>query len=250
MIISHRHKFIFIKTRKTAGTSVEYALAAICGEDDVLTPDFMHKSDADELAREARNWQGRANPMWELIHSRRPIDVARIMRDAWKRPRFYSHMRASAVKARIPARIWRSYYKFGFERNSWDKSISFYHWNHRFRKENEMPSFEDYLFNRKGRTIDQHYSTDWARYTQRDAIIVDRVCDYANLEAELRSALSEAGVPQREIDLVTLPKLKSNIRAGRRKTIYTQRAAEKVADIFRREIKAFNYEIPPHLMVE
>ncbi len=31
MIISHEHKFIFLKTKKTAGTSVELALTRLCG---------------------------------------------------------------------------------------------------------------------------------------------------------------------------------------------------------------------------
>jgi hypothetical protein len=38
MIISHRHRFIFIKTRKTAGTSIEVYLSRFCGEEDVVTP--------------------------------------------------------------------------------------------------------------------------------------------------------------------------------------------------------------------
>ena len=37
MIASHQHRFIFLKTRKTAGTSVEIALSKVCGPDDVIT---------------------------------------------------------------------------------------------------------------------------------------------------------------------------------------------------------------------
>ena len=36
MIISHKHQFIFIKTVKTAGTSIEVLLDSICGPDDVV----------------------------------------------------------------------------------------------------------------------------------------------------------------------------------------------------------------------
>ena len=38
MILSHTHKFIYIKTYKTASTSIEAALSAVCGPDDVITP--------------------------------------------------------------------------------------------------------------------------------------------------------------------------------------------------------------------
>lgn len=38
MILSHDWRFLFLKTRKTAGTSVEIALSRICGPLDVITP--------------------------------------------------------------------------------------------------------------------------------------------------------------------------------------------------------------------
>jgi hypothetical protein len=37
MIVSHEHKFIFLKTKKTASTSIELALSALCGDGDVIT---------------------------------------------------------------------------------------------------------------------------------------------------------------------------------------------------------------------
>ena len=36
MIVSHRHRFIFVKTAKTAGSSVELYLRQFCGPDDIV----------------------------------------------------------------------------------------------------------------------------------------------------------------------------------------------------------------------
>ena len=47
MILSHTRRFIFIKTRKVSGTSMEISLSKNCGGDDVITP----ISYEDELVR-------------------------------------------------------------------------------------------------------------------------------------------------------------------------------------------------------
>jgi hypothetical protein len=57
MILSERHRFIFIKGMKVASTSTEMALSQLCGPDDIITP----ISQVDELERLAsgaacRNW--------------------------------------------------------------------------------------------------------------------------------------------------------------------------------------------------
>jgi hypothetical protein len=57
MIVSHEHKFIFLKTKKTAGTSIELALSALCGPDDVITPLTTIDEALREGKRGARNWR-------------------------------------------------------------------------------------------------------------------------------------------------------------------------------------------------
>lgn len=210
MIISHRHKFIFIKNRKVAGTSVELALQAICGENDILTPDHIHTTEHDVLKPYAKNYEGRFNPIGEIFQSPGPYTTARVVRDFWKRPKFYNHIRASSVRARIPREIWDSYYKFTFERNPWDKALSFYYW---FGRNKALPSFNDFIQNHRNfGTIDQTLPTDWTRYTLQDTVIVDDVFDYNNIEQNLKKALRNAFVPAEQIEGISLSNQKGSLR--------------------------------------
>lgn len=93
MIISHKYKFIFIKTRKTAGTSVEVFLSGICDKNDVVTPIFPSVQ-----GHQARNFEG-----------------------------FYNHISARDVKKAVGKNIWDKYFKFCIERNPWDKTLSYYY---------------------------------------------------------------------------------------------------------------------------
>ena len=57
MIVSHEHRFIFIKTRKTAGTSIEISLSKYCGPNDIITP----IAEVDEKIRESLGHKGPQN---------------------------------------------------------------------------------------------------------------------------------------------------------------------------------------------
>lgn len=109
MIISHKYKFIFIKTFKTAGTSLEANLSHYCGEDDVVTE------------------------IYPPVVGHRPRNAEP----------FFNHISAVAVRHIIGEQVWCSYFKFCVERNPWDKVISFY-WMERFRNGGEL-DFDSFL---------------------------------------------------------------------------------------------------------
>ena len=93
MILSRSLGFLFIKGKKVAGTSVEMALAQLCGPDDIVTP----ISALDECARaphNARNFS--ADPAKEKRY------IERMLRGETAKPPqkiYYNHMSIDEVEA-------------------------------------------------------------------------------------------------------------------------------------------------------
>jgi hypothetical protein len=138
MIISHKHKFIFLKTRKTASTSTEFALNEICGPDDVVTPVGV----IDETKRTGlgpRHYQYRP----PLLSTEWPNLVSRYVRNGKMPLNFYGHMHGWRVKRRAGKKIWNSYFKFAFDRNPWDREVSWY--SHQLSGGRSTGTFEQHV---------------------------------------------------------------------------------------------------------
>ena len=230
MIISHEHKFIFLKTKKTAGTAIEAALSELCGPDDVITP-FREESEGDRKGRGPQNYR--------IDHPLKP------QRSLWRkllmRPEryyhpsvgFYEHMPASAVRAYVGEEIWRSYFKFAFDRNPWDRQVSWY--LYKTKSKRTRPSFERFMSSRRRAYVNNH-----AIYTLDGSLAVDFIGRYENLEMDLERAFELAGAPGR-------PKLpRTNVTPNRDasrgyRSYYSDDTRTVVAEWYRPEILLLGY---------
>lgn len=228
MLISRRYKFIFIKTMKTAGTSIEIALSKYLGADDVITPIFPE----DEALRAGPGYRGPQNCVVP-VRRWQPRDWVRFLRSR-QCPYFYNHMPAARIKQCVASAVWNTYFKFCVERNPWDKVISWYYWEH---KERPRPSLES--FSRAGGAKQLAAMGGSGLYSINGAIAVDHIYKYENLDAAMHDLADRVGLPE----VPALPHAKSRFREDRRsyREFYGQAERELVGDIFSREIAALGY---------
>lgn len=247
MIVSHKYKFIFIKTPKTAGTSIEGYLSQFLDKDDVIAP--------MELSY-GQNYRGFFNPIPGILLCLKEFKLknrtamgryqdvfnlakpAKIMFDFFHRNKFHEHMPAVFVKTRVPQEVWNDYYKLCVERNPWDKVVSHYY---HVKNSNPHLSFDEYM----DRELYTKKVINYPLYTdmKQENIIVDKIVYYENLNSELKDALNYLGIPF-DGDLGVYAK--SQFREDKRPYQDLFRGAggyiDIIRDVFQKEIELHGYK--------
>lgn len=231
MIVSHKHKFIFLKTMKTASTSMEVALSSHLGPDDIITP---ARPDL-----EVRRERGVGGQNYRLDHP--AVPKIPIWRKILRRPEryyhptvgFYEHMPAWRVKAYLGDEIWDSYYKFAFERNPWDRQLSYYFYKNRGKQ--QKTHFTKFLKDEKRSRVD-----NFNIYTIDGVVSVDRIGLYENINSDFEKNINEIGF---EEDIL-LPKENTSENSAIRsyRDYYDEETKNIVARRYAKEIELFGYE--------
>ena len=229
MIISHKYKFIFLKTNKTAGTSIEIALSKVCGPHDVITP----LTPKDEKARRLLGYRGAQNylvPFWAYRFN----DWRVLFTEKRRKKRFVNHMPAKRVKQQIDPEIWDNYYKFCFERNPWDRIISLYYW--RFKSE-PRPTISEFMASEAPQLLKQK---GYGVYTIDNEVVVDRVCAFENITGELEAIRAHLGIQE----TLELPHSKSAFRKDKRhyRDLIGEVEQMRISELFQDEIRLVGYQ--------
>ncbi len=141
-------------------------------------------------------------------------------------------MPASLVRERIGAATWDGLYRFCFERNPWDKAISFYFW--RTRRLDPPPTFEEWA------TAPGNLESERSLYMIDGELAVDFIGTYESLTVDLQSVLDRLGLTAPS----KLPHAKSQHRPTDEQTAIGAAADAVIRNEFAWEIERFGYARP------
>lgn len=166
-IISRQFNFIFVKTRKTGGTSFEIELAKQLEAEAVVTPVIPAVP-----GHEPRNWQR-----------------------GWLKKPYFNHMTAARIREFIGEADFTKMHKFCVEREPVAKCVSFFHMlkNSEMHgaKQNKSLTWEQYVEQRD-------FPLDIDKYTEvvrgQRKLIVDQVIAYEDMARSFTELFPKLGL--------------------------------------------------------
>jgi len=230
-IISYNKNFIFIKSRKTAGTSMEIALSKFCGAEDVIAP--IGPFGEDE--RKSRKFLGPQN----YINKKKPkklntalfrnfiaslIKSLPLVKKIFKfnyspnfilRPLFIEnriateHGSLKLLKKTLDNHFYDNSFKFTIVRNPYDQFLSQYHWQIYRKKFDPNKSIYDFTKN------NAYYFFNLERSILLDdkgKLNYDLIIKYENLEKDLKILNKRLGLNEDIYEIFKGIKTKANLR--------------------------------------
>jgi len=195
VLVCHPARFIFMKTHKTASTSVEMYFERFC----VPPERFLGTESVPQIVSAAGVVGGRRD--------------GKRRGDLW-----YNHMPAERVRELLGAETWARYFRFATVRNPFSQMLSNFFWlTHR------RPPTDDAAFAKARRAFARFVTGPllWRRKWSNDLHIVgidgrvemDRLIRFEHLAADTAAVCAHLGLP---FDPALMPHTKRARQSGRR----------------------------------
>jgi hypothetical protein len=232
-LISHKYKFVYIKNKKVAGSSVESFFGQYC----VDPNDDYHFND-------------------RISEKISPFGyVGRRLKGNSKLP---PHASAKEISSFMGETLFDDYLKFSVIRNPWDRVVSLYYWRtHNEKGENNTTdvlnikdplTFEQFMKGSGKKTLmlggDKVFndSDNWDLVTINDKPICDFYIRYEDLNEDIKKLCDKLGITN--YDLSLLPNHKGGYRKDKRdyRDYYNEETKDIVAQLYKKEIKEWGYK--------
>lgn len=127
VLVSHKYKFIYIKNRKVAGSSVESFFGKYC-----VDPKYNYKY-VDDIPGK--------NSKFGILGTRKDD------KSNWKMQRWFDngHVEAKMIRKKLGFNRFNSYIKFCVVRNPYDKMVSLYFYNKSRKKISSNMTFKQFV---------------------------------------------------------------------------------------------------------
>jgi hypothetical protein len=219
MILSNRHRFLYVNIAKTGGTSVRAALKSLQWRD----PYYLAQWVCSRLSGLTGH------------------------RIAAKLPR---HAKIICAQEMLPKDFFDGLYKFAFVRNPWDLQVSSYHHLKRERPHllEGRETFE--AFTRwkldPQRPYQYHLDTSITPLTDylidlRGNLLTDFIGRYERLHEDWDQVCKRLGIPTPELP----HKRQATDRSKDYRSYYSDDLAQLVGDYFRRDVELLGYRFDP-----
>lgn len=229
MLVSHRHKFIYFKTHKTGGTTIEAYFEPYC----INPSEPYHFSHArTEYVSD-----------YGIIGARGSMDFV-------NSAKYRNHMSAQSIEKAIGSERFQQYYKFCAIRNPFDQMVSCFY----FRRQPKKAEWIGRIFSRKKRTIDlisefrnwvydnrnKKIIDDTSRFMIDGKICVDYFIRHEDFNRGIQEVCSKTGIPFEEHQI---KKLKGGLRDQSigLQEFYDKQTLEIISDMYSLELDYFGY---------
>jgi len=185
MIISHRYKFIFLKSRKTAGTSTEAFLERYCvspSKESTYEPQHTNNQQNNEFGVMGYRQKGKGS--------------------------IAPHTYPSSIKQSVAKNYWDNYTKIINIRNPYDTAVSFYHWKayrSNTTRQIDTGKFEQWLTQEGSNPVKSNLKFWQFKNIDPNKYIFLR---YEHLQEDLNKTLIHLGMPNYN---KSLPTYKTNL---------------------------------------
>jgi hypothetical protein len=220
MLLSRKHNFIFLKTKKTGGSSLEMCFSQhMRDRHDIITP---LTSDEEEVRA---TYKIRAKNYAKPGKDKNTLN--------YRETQFWHHMSASQIKEQLPADVWDKCLKITAERHPYEKALSLAWYN--FPRQDRFSTFSMWLDD----VVEVGFYENWSIYSIDGKNIADMVIRFEHLLEDTNKTLRLLKLPAVE----KLPLAKTFYRKDPRtaEEILTAHHKKRIQEVCAKEFEYFGY---------